>query len=141
MTMAMTLLELPERIRNKIQPEPNSGCWLWTGCLTDRGYPNGTVRYKSYRMHRYIYRLFKDDLGSELHHVCRTKCCVNPSHLQNVTKSENCRQRPRITHCKNGHLLAGDNVRYRNDGSRRCKICQAEAGRIRYQMRKLNGRL
>lgn len=34
------------------------------------------------------------------------------------------------THCKRGHRLAGKNLAYRPDGSRRCRTCQAwRAGR------------
>ncbi|KKL25993.1 hypothetical protein LCGC14_2399770, partial [marine sediment metagenome] len=28
---------LPQRIADKIVPEPNSGCWLWTGCEVRAG--------------------------------------------------------------------------------------------------------
>lgn len=33
---------LPDRFWDKIEPEPNSGCWLWIGALRTNGY--GTLR-------------------------------------------------------------------------------------------------
>lgn len=32
------MTEILERFCKYIAPEPNSGCWLWTGCWDGRGY-------------------------------------------------------------------------------------------------------
>ena len=122
----MNLLKLPERIRDKIMPESNTGCWLWTANLNDKGYPMLVANRKSYRAHRYIYRFFHPELEGELDHLCRTRSCVNPMHLEVTSRSENCRRKLKATHCRKGHPLSGSNVGHPPSGSRYCKICRAE---------------
>src|SRR3990167_11537472 len=36
------------------------------------------------------------------------------------------------THCKRGHMLSGDNLAYKSNGSRRCRNCHREQERLRY---------
>jgi Zn finger protein HypA/HybF involved in hydrogenase expression len=82
----MNLLFLPERILDKIEPEPNSGCWLWSGRLNHDGYPLLSGR----RVHRVIYELLVGPIiKPHLDHKCRTRSCVNPAHLRQATSKEN----------------------------------------------------
>ena len=71
------------------QPEPNTGCWLWTGRLMDFGY--GCVPgHKSglHTAHRLAWALANGPIpiGSGHHgtcvcHRCDTPSCCNPNHL------------------------------------------------------------
>lgn len=69
-----------------------NGCWLWTGCKTRGGY--GSFRNekgKTENAHRWAYRVFIGSVpeGLELDHLCRNRSCVNPHHLEPVTRYEN----------------------------------------------------
>lgn len=74
--------------QSKISPEPNTGCWLWTGrlfekrgkygCFTHR--PSQTIME---RAHRISWKLFKGVITKDQHvlHKCDNPSCVNPNHL------------------------------------------------------------
>jgi len=93
-----------DRFVKFVEPEPMSGCWLWTGYLNKDGYgrfgmKNNTGvghRWQAKEAHQVSYELFVGDapkggIGSEfvLDHVCNNRCCVNPSHLQLLTRVQN----------------------------------------------------
>lgn len=80
----MTLIE---RFYNKFIPEPNSGCWLWIGCIISTGYGNialGKRQDGHVLAHRLSYELHKGPIpnGLVIDHLCRTHSCVNPAHLE-----------------------------------------------------------
>ena len=64
----------------KVEPEPNSGCWLWTGYTNRDGY--GCFR-RDLLAHRFAYELYRGAIpaGLTLDHTCRVRSCVNPAHL------------------------------------------------------------
>lgn len=115
-------------------------CWLWTANLTTR--PNGYGRFRlngEYALaHRYLYELTHGPVpdGYELDHLCRVRRCVNPAHLEPVTRSENtlrgerngCQHR---THCPAGHPYdEGNTYRRPSDPSRRlCGECMRTRSR------------
>ena len=119
---------LRERFESLYVPEPNTGCWLWTGSIKPAGYgqieaggrKTGTRR--NALAHRLSYEMFVGPIpmGLDLDHLCRVRSCVNPAHLEPVTRSENCRRgntgknspiRSRsITHCARGHPRGGANT-------------------------------
>lgn len=113
-----SLFDLPRQIQDKISPEPNSGCWLWTGHHNSAGY--GHIHYigKVRRAHRVVYGLLKGELSKDLQidHLCRNRACVNPDHLEEVTRRENIKRgscgeaNKKKTHCKHGHPLSGYNL-------------------------------
>ena len=78
----------------RVFPEPMSGCWLWIGDCTMRGYGRIKVQRKETYAHRASYELFigKIPAGLVVDHKCRTLCCVNPDHLEPVTQGENVRR-------------------------------------------------
>ena len=73
-----------------------TGCWLWNGGKNGSGY--GTIYLPgtgSVYAHRYFYEHFigKIPAGLEIDHLCKTRECVNPGHLEAVTHEENMRRK------------------------------------------------
>jgi len=68
------------------------GCWEWTAFIDKAGYPRiGLGRNSVLYGHRVAYELFVGAIpdGSEIDHKCRNRSCVNPDHLQAVTRKQN----------------------------------------------------
>lgn len=114
-------------------------CWLWTAGKV-RGYGTIAHRGRQHYAHRWSYEQAKGEIpeGYEIDHLCRVPACVNPDHLEAVTKKENILRgtspqadNARKSHCKNGHPLSGENLVTRSDGGRRCRICKNESNRKR----------
>jgi len=132
----------------RIMPEPNSGCWLWTG------HTIGTERWGRYgawsqhgenMAHRAVYVMLRGAIarGLELDHLCKVKLCVNPDHMEPVTPSVN---RGRCGHiiaaraslcCRKGHLWSEQVPLIDRNGYRKCATCNAEWCRAKYLRRKL----
>jgi hypothetical protein len=66
-------------------------CWVWARARYKTGY--GALRRggKSLRAHRWMYEQMVGPIptGKHLDHLCCVRECVNPSHLEPVTKREN----------------------------------------------------
>lgn len=128
-----------DRMERKLQMEPTSGCWLWTGAADGHGYGHINIGGRFPAVHRVMYELERGPIpvGLVLDHLCRTPLCCNPDHLEPVTQRENLRRgfhwQAAKTHCKNGHALAGDNLFYIGTG-RACRICE-RARKRRYRER------
>lgn len=84
-------MNLMERFEQYYIPEPNSGCWLWTASLSEKGY--GWFYYPPRNMvqaHIVAYELFKGPRnGLHVRHCCDVRCCVNPDHLELGTHQDN----------------------------------------------------
>ncbi|WP_341935310.1 HNH endonuclease [Microbacterium sp. LWO14-1.2] len=124
----MTLVEIPTPARSagrrrvpwhRIQI--TAGCWLWTGPV-HKGYgkSSGTTA------HRHVWLALGRTIarGLELDHLCRVPLCVNPDHLEPVTRAENARRRSlaQVT-CINGHDYTPENTYIKPDGHRDCRTC------------------
>lgn len=89
------------------------GCWLWRGSVTFRGYGSigeGGRGGRKLLVHRLAYELLVGPIPESLtlDHLCRVKRCVNPAHLEPVTRAENTRRSPynvirNTGRCHRGH--------------------------------------
>lgn len=132
-----SLLTLPPRIASKIEPEPMSGCWLWTAAVNREGY--GVVRWprKMARAHRAIYEILVGPIPKPtLNHECRVRCCVNPAHLTPMTLAENTMEPKSLSPSKlNSERMACPkhgipySHREERDRWRRCGACITEKNR------------
>lgn len=79
--------------------------------------------------------------GMVLDHICRTRACVNPDHLDVVTRGENVLRgygppavNARKHSCVRGHAFSEENT-YINGGKRNCRSCTAERARAKRRLR------
>lgn len=113
-------------------------CWLWVAGVNSKGYGIFWDGLRYVTAHRFSYELHHGPLpeGLEPDHLCRVHPCVNPDHMEGVTRSENTRRgdAPKLlrirasskTHCPQGHPYDLLNTRYRSDGRRRCRQCDLD---------------
>ena len=96
------------RIANKFTINPTAGCHEWTGSLsTQYGYPTisgpgKTVLYVHRHMAGPIPETAPQDGSNrwEVHHKCFNNRCINPEHLQIVTRREHARLHGRLRRAK-----------------------------------------
>lgn len=76
---------------DKIIPEPNSGCWLWTACVNMHGYGKVSLKGKLVKAHRASYIISSGEIpkGLVIMHKCDTPACVNPAHLIAGSQNDN----------------------------------------------------
>lgn len=111
-----------------------TGCWLWKAAINDSGY--GMLTGQSAHVVSYRWFVGSIPLGLEVDHLCCQKRCVNPAHLEAVTKRENFERWYRtVTHCRRGHEFTPENTRVWSSGvgkvSRYCLTCRRAADRVR----------
>lgn len=111
-------------------------CWNWTGAI-HHGYGNfyvggGRANRTTTGAHRFAYELLVGPIpeGLDLDHLCRNRRCVNPDHLEPVTRGENVlrgdghtARRARRDRCKRGHLYTAESTHINPQGHRICKVC------------------
>ena len=112
-----------------------SGCWEWQhSSVSGYGQFRPAGNGKLVLAHRWAYEKCIGPIpaGLELDHLCRNRSCVNPLHLEAVTRRTNLMRSPftwpRIhadkAVCKRGHPLSGENLRLSHLGHRICKACR-----------------
>ena len=97
----MTKVDFALRFEHWIEPEPNTGCWLWIGANTGRAKRPNHVYGLSWDgerrglAHRFVYQYYNGPVDPRLHfdHKCLQTLCVNPRHCEPVTRKENERRR------------------------------------------------
>lgn len=121
-------------------PSDISACWVWTAMLNVSGY--GAIRVGSkldgstrmVHAHRVSYELAVGPIpdGKEIDHLCRNRACINPMHLEAVTKKVNTLRGESFsamnaakTHCDRGHRFDDANT-YVWRGWRMCRACRSE---------------
>lgn len=126
-------------IRFSRMMQPTGGCWNWTGPIGRSGYgiigipiEGGENRTKHISAHRFSYEHFVGPIpqGLQLDHLRRNRACVNPAHLEAVTRKENLLrgesfsgQNSRKTHCLQGHEFNKANTGIYL-GHRSCRECK-----------------
>jgi hypothetical protein len=125
-------------------------CWEWTGSKDSSGYGSfsdsaGAGRKVGVKAHRWSYAFMRVEIpaGLELDHLCRNRACVNPWHLEPVTRFVNTMRgqsiqaiNARKTTCKRGHPFDSENTYQRPGGSRVCRACMRTL-REAYEQRQL----
>jgi hypothetical protein len=116
-----------------------SGCLIWTGTRNKDGYGGFNVsRWTKRKAHRVSYELFVGPIpaGAELDHLCKTRSCVEPTHLEPVTHAENNARSSSLTalnakktECIRGHPFDEANTRITPQGFRRCRACDRDLHR------------
>ncbi|MET0724355.1 MAG: HNH endonuclease signature motif containing protein [Tardiphaga sp.] len=83
---------LKDRLLDLCIPEPNSGCWIFMGCLHQLGYGRIAKKKNEHEYaHRAAFEVFRGRIPKGMHvlHTCDVPCCVNPDHLWLGTHKDN----------------------------------------------------
>ena len=101
-----------------------NGCWIWNGNKYSNGYGVVSIsplngRQRTLSAHRVSFFLHNNIIPlDDLDHLCRNRICVNPFHLEVVSRRENLirgktipAEKSKQTHCKYGHPLVSYIVR------------------------------
>ena len=77
-----------EWFNRKVSPEPNTGCHLWEGALSNTGHAVAWLAKERMYAHRLSYRLSGKRIPTT--HVLRCQCgiqsCVNPEHWKLIPR-------------------------------------------------------
>jgi len=113
--------------------EKTSGCWIWkTGTNGKNGYGMFFDGARKVCAHRFSWELYRGPIpvGMEVDHLCKTRLCVNPDHMEVVTRAENIRRsdapqaiNARKTACPKGHPYEQFGYVNPTTGKRRCQPC------------------
>ena len=120
-----------QRFQKFIELDLLTGCWIWKGCLR-AGYGIFQMNGKAMAAHRVAFTHWNGEIkiGLVMDHLCRTKNCVNPKHLEAVTDYENITRgisaNRNKTHCKNGHEFTEENTYINQNLKRNCRKCHIQ---------------
>lgn len=119
-TKGVPIVNLRKHFEGLLIVGHEGGHWSVASKLNNKGYHvisigNAEREYA----HRTAYRLYVGEIpaGLDIDHLCRTTWCVNPAHLEPVTRSENLRRA--YPACRRGHEFKA-----LSSGRRWCPECQ-----------------
>jgi hypothetical protein len=125
-------------IQERIEVDPDTGCWVWQFGTHDYGYGKGKYRgpdgvLRTRRMHRLAYEEWIGPVPDGLFvcHTCDNPPCCNPDHLFAGTQVDNMQDmiekhghpESQKTHCPYDHPYSGYNLMEDDKGHRRCRTC------------------
>lgn len=131
--------EYEHRFWSKV--DASGPCWEWTASVGKTGgygkytipLRDGTGKSKHVYAHRHAYEILIGPVpsGMDLDHLCRVRKCVNPDHLEPVTRRENVRRgtgptgrNMSKTSCPSGHEYDSSNTYVSPQGYRACIECR-----------------
>lgn len=128
-------------------PDNRSQCWIWTGATKDKNTENhyGVInlphnvedKYSTIAAHRFSYVVAHGtEPKATIDHLCFNKSCVNPSHLRDLSWSENAalHEYHSLGQCRNGHTRTKHNTTYqRGDDKPLCLDCSRLTDKARYK--------
>ncbi len=116
----------------------DDGCWIWKASCYRNGYGQFYYEGRLQPAHRVSWQLYRGPIPESLtiDHLCRTKLCMNPEHLEPVTMRVNSqRGKGSTTVCAQGHVYDKENTGWKLDGKRGwrryCRMCAIIGGRRR----------
>ena len=117
---------LADRLWEKV--DKSGDCWVWTGTRSKgrrQGYGLISAGNRTRHAHRIAYVLANGQIpaGMVIHHRCRNKLCVNPGHLELLSRADNSRRDCTTTECIRGHQWTVENTRIDRRGIRVCRAC------------------
>ena len=122
----------PQRLdRFMAKVHKTDDCWIWTAAKDTAGYGRFWDGSRITGAHQWAHRTFIGPIPDDydIDHLCRVRVCVNPKHLEAVTRRENLLRANGIgvinaakTHCPQGHEYSPSNI-YQHKTGRRCKTC------------------
>jgi len=123
--------DLRDRIMARV--ETDGDCWIWTGALV-RGYGVINVSKKTRYVHRLLFELDRGPIGDglDLDHLCRIPRCVNPAHLEPVSRSVNVARmldKQPNDRCRRGHRY--DDIGKTSGGA--CRACWEATNQRKYK--------
>ena len=125
------------------------GCWNWTGSCDGHGYGQFCIlqsdgKWRPIRAHRFMMEVItrcQIPEGFVVDHLCRNTKCVNPAHLESVSKRTNTlrgigpsAKRGNRTQCDHGHEFTPENTIIVT--ARHCRTCKNEAMRLHYHKKR-----
>ena len=133
------------RFWSKVEIGGKDECWRWLASFDGRSYGQFCLRHgKNVRAHRYAYEQIRGLIppGLDIDHLCRNRWCVNPWHLEIVTRRTNLLRGDTLaageadrTHCPSGHPYDEENT-YHYRGLRYCRACRKRHQQAAYRKRR-----
>ena len=135
-----------ERFWDRVKVDELTKCWNWQGTKQQSGYGHFKENGKTVLVHRFAYEVNKGKIPKELtvDHLCKNTSCVNPEHMELVTRGVNTlrgngitSQNTKKTHCPYGHELRSDNLVPNvliRDGFRNCLMCTRKQDAFRQRI-------
>ena len=143
----------------KLKPDPETGCLLWTGPVCNFGYGTLCINYVQFKAHRWA---IGPTLGKHrTAHTCGNKLCCNPQHIclahppkppkqpkpakqpiQRDPAPESGHFNRQKTHCPYGHPYSVENthVKLATNGTRQrqCRTCKRRRSKEAAILKKIN---